>query len=129
MLIRQGEKKENFRFIENDVRNCEILKVLRLRQQRSGGRSPVADDEGQMIFLFSDGQDAVLLTELFRRFYGQRFRYRSLWRFIRKGVNATDKDGGLLQFFAADPYNKYMEYRMDIEKAKIKCVSLNLLFF
>lgn len=109
MLIRQGGKKENFRFIENDVRNFEILKVLRLRQQRSGGRSPVADDEGQMIFLFSNGQDAVLLTELFRRFYSQRFRYRSLWRFIRKGVNATDKDGGLLQFFAAVPYNKYME--------------------
>ena len=62
MLIRQGEKKENFRFIENDVRNFEILKVLRLRQQRSGGRSPVADDEGQMIFLFSDGQDADHLT-------------------------------------------------------------------
>ena len=65
MLIRQGEKKENFRFIENDVRNFEILKVLRLRQQRSGGRSPVADDEGQMIFLFSDGQDAVHLTFFF----------------------------------------------------------------
>ena len=62
MLIRQGEKKENFRFIENDVRNFEILKVLRLRQQRSGDRSPVADDEGQMIFLFSDGRDAVHLT-------------------------------------------------------------------
>ena len=46
MLIRQGEKKENFRFIENDVRNFEMLKVLRLRQQRSGGRSPVADDKG-----------------------------------------------------------------------------------
>ena len=62
MLIRQGGKKENFRFIENDVRNFEILKVLRLRQQRSGDRSPVADDEGQMIFLFSDGQDADHLT-------------------------------------------------------------------
>ena len=62
MLIRQGEKKENFRFIENDVRNFEMLKVLRLRQQRSGGRSPVADDKGAMIFLFWDGQDAVHLT-------------------------------------------------------------------
>ena len=109
MLIRQGEKKENFSFIENDVRNFEMLKVLRLRQQRSGDRSPVADDKGTMILLFSDGQDAVLLTELFRRFYGQRFRYRSLWRFIRKGGNATDKDGGLLRFFAAVSYNKYME--------------------
>ena len=107
MLIRQGEKKENFRFIENDVRNFEMLKVLRLRQLRSGDRSPVADDKGTMIFLFSDGQDAVLLTELFRRFYGQRFRYRSLWRFIREGVNATDKDGGLLQFFVVDPSYKY----------------------
>lgn len=124
MLIRQGEKKDNFRFIENDVRNFEILKVLRLRQQRSGDRSPVADDKGTMIFLFSDGWDAVLLTELFRRFYGQRFRYRSLWRFIRKGPNETDKDGELLRFFAVVPYNiygisRYMEYRMDIVKAKI----------
>ena len=68
MLIRQGEKKENFRFIENDVRNFEILKVLRLRQQRSGDRSPVADDEGQMIFLFSDGQDAVHLMDVFIAF-------------------------------------------------------------
>ena len=50
MLIRQGGKKENFRFIENDVRNFEILKVLRLRQQRSGDRSPVVDDKGTMIF-------------------------------------------------------------------------------
>ena len=107
MLIRQGEKKENFRFIENDVRNFEILKVLRLRQQRSGDRSPVADEKGTMIFLFSDGQDAVLLTELFRRFYSRRFRYRPLWRFIRKGGNATDKDGGLLRFFVADPSYKY----------------------
>lgn len=108
MLIRQGEKKENFRFIENDVRNFEMLKVLRLRQQRSGGRSPVADDKGANDFLFSDGRDAVHLT-FFRRFYSRRFRYRPLWRFIREGVNATDKDGGLLRFFAADPYNKYME--------------------
>ena len=106
MLIRQGEKKENFRFIENDVRNFEILKVLRLRQLRSGGRSPVADDKGTMIFLFSEGRDAVHLT-FFRRFYSRRFRYRPLWRFIRKGGNATDKDGGLLQFFVADPSYKY----------------------
>ena len=62
MLIRQGEKKENFRFIENDVRGFEILKVLRLRQQGSGDRSPVADDKGANDFLFSDGRDAVHLT-------------------------------------------------------------------
>lgn len=68
MLIRQGEKKENFRFIENDVRNFEMLKVLRLRQQRSGDRSPVADDKGTMIFLFSDGRDAVHLTFFFIAF-------------------------------------------------------------
>ena len=62
MLIRQGEKKENFSFIENDVRNFEMLKVLRLRQQRSGGRSPVADDKGTNDFLFPDGWDADHLT-------------------------------------------------------------------